>query len=440
MKITYILGAGVDRSLGLPLADGLLAELDTFSKDVGKDISKSIKDKLGGARRVSFNFDKYVMNQAEDFAERVLTDPELARNVENALGNIGIQASKETRAVQTLVMKLGEIRTANELDTGTADTVAALAGGPPSMADHTMLKLRGIAFNPAPRDALLRIFRSLESDESLSPQDKAVFEDLVASVIDVENLLTELFAGFFTGKSNEKRKYLYVSWLLWAYMWHKSQEARREIANADSFYKLLSNLDDEDSVITFNYTGLGNFPRDRHVTFHGDCYSYIRRDRGLLIDDDQKVLEAKEINDIRDFINGLEIDVDNDRLLLPAIVPPSSMKPIIHHSFVARWNQAETFMRESDILIAVGYAFRQTDSHFNDLFRQSARGKQIAVINSQVEDVRAEICQLLDVSASSLTSIRMEDIDVERSDSLLFVPAKCEEVTSALLSRIRQGW
>lgn len=440
MTVTYILGAGVDRSLGLPLADGLLLELDKFSKDEGKEISKSIKDKLGGARRVSFNFDKYVMNQAEDFAEKILTDPDLARNVEGALSNIGVDASDETRAVHTLVTKLGTIRQANELDTDTADTVATLAGGPSSMADHTMLKLRGIAFNPAPRDALLRIFRDLESDEDLSPEDKATFESLVASVIDVEYLLTELFAGFFTGKSNEKRKYLYVSWLLWAYMWHKSQEARRNMPSIDNFYNLLGNLNDEDSVITFNYTGLGSFPRDRHVEFHGNCYSYIRRDRGQFIDDDQRVLDATDLDGIKGFIDTLEIDVDQDQLLLPAIVPPSTMKPIVHHSFINRWSQSEILMKQSDILIAVGYAFRQVDSHFNDLFRESARGKQIAVINSDIESVQTELCQILGVSVSSLTSMRIENIDVQRSDSLLFIPMKCEEVTGELLSRIRQGW
>ena len=84
MKTVYILGAGVNCSLGLPLADGLLRELDAFSKGAGKDVSQTSKKKRGGGRRARFSFEKYVSNQGDNFAERVLTDPGVGSVLEGA--------------------------------------------------------------------------------------------------------------------------------------------------------------------------------------------------------------------------------------------------------------------------------------------------------------------------------------------------------------------
>ena len=274
----------------------------------------------------------------------------------------------------------------------------------------------------------------------LSDEERDIFRTVVASMTDIEDLLTEFFAGFYTRKGTDIRRYLYISWLLWGYMWWKAQEANKKIERVDNFYRLLRPLGDDDSIITFNYTKLGSFPPNRSVAFHGDCFSYIQRDGGLLIDDNQDVTEAKSLDDLEKFVNSLAIDVEKDQLLLPAIVPPSAMKPVIHHSFIARWNEAKRLLNESDAFVAVGYAFRRVDSHFNDLFRESAKGKKVIVINPDIEGVQAELLRLLNVTASSLTSVKIENVDVRRSDSLLFVPLRCEEVSDALLSRISKGW
>ena len=168
--------------------------------------------------------------------------------------------------------------------------------------------------------------------------------------------------------------------------------------------------------------------------------SYIQREGGQLIDDNQEVTEAANLDGLEKFISSLHIDIEKDQLLLPAIVPPSAMKPVIHHSFIARWNEAERLLNESDVLVAVGYAFRRVDSHFNDLFRESAKGKKVIVINPDLEGVQTELLRLLNVTASSLASVKMGNVDVRRSDSLLFVPLKGEEVSDTLLSRINKGW
>ncbi|MBW7933287.1 MAG: hypothetical protein H3C62_06640 [Gemmatimonadaceae bacterium] len=440
MKTVYVLGAGVDRALGLPLADGLLRELDAFAKGDGKAISQTIKGKLGGGRRVRFSFEKYVSNQGENFAERVLTDPTLAGVVESALEKVKEGASDGAAAVQVVLEKLRAIREANELDEETANAVAALAGESEEMADHTMLRMRGVALNPAPRNAMLRIFRNAQSTEGLSEDEREALGLVVAAMTNFEELLTELFAGFYSNKGSEARNYLYVSWLLWAYMRWKSLTGRAQVEGTPNFYAKLANLTADDSVITFNYTALCDLPQDRTVRFHGDCLSFIRQDRGELITNVEAALGATDLEGIEKFIGGLDMSVEQNRIYLPAVVPPSAMKPVINRAFITRWAQAEQLMTDAGMLIVVGYAFNRIDSHFNDLFRVAANGKRVAVVNPSIEDTREAVCRLLGVAADTLTAVTMAGVPVQRSNNLLFVPLRGEDISDEMFAQMRDGW
>ncbi|MEZ4554190.1 MAG: hypothetical protein R3B59_09820 [Dehalococcoidia bacterium] len=440
MKTVFVLGAGVDRALGLPLADGLLRELDAFAKGEGKAISQTIKNKLGGGRRVRFSFEKYVSTQGENFAERVLTDPTLASVLESALAKVQEGASDGAAAIQTVLEKLRAIRDANELDEETANAVAALAGESAEMADLTMLRMRGVSLNPAPRNAMLRIFRDAQSTEGLSDAEKGALGAVVAAMTNFEELLTELFSGFYTGKTTDTRNYLYVAWLLWVYMRWKSLAGQGGLADTPSFYSKLGALREDESIITFNYTTLRDLPADRTVRFHGDCLSYIRHDRGELITGDEAVTGATDLDAIASFIDGLDINVEEGRIFMPAIVPPSAMKPLINRTFISRWMEAERRMNDAELLVVVGYAFNRVDSHFNDLFRAAASGKKVAVVNPDADHMRAAVCGLLGVAPETLTAVTMGGTPVQRSNNLLLVPSKGEDVTDEMLAQIRAGW
>ena len=440
MKTVYILGAGVDRVLGLPLASELLAELGKFSEGEGKEISKVIKDKLGGGQRVRFSFDKYKANQGENFAERMLTDPKMAEKLMGILQEKESDSSGEHKAIRRVLEQLVEIRKANQLDEDTAEAIASIAGESTSMADFDMLKFRGVSFNPTPRDAVLKFFRSLQSVEGLSEDEQKALNDLVASMTDIEDLLTELFAGFYTGNATSTRKYLYVSWLLWTYMWWQARKARQNMATGNSFYSLLRDIGDDDAVVTFNYTRLGDFPPDRTVEFHGDCFSYIRYPHGDLIEGDERVTNSSSIEEIKRFLGGLDIDIEEKQIVLPAIVPPSAMKPVIQRKFVNRWIKAEQLMNTSELLVVVGYAFNRVDSYFNELFRESAKGKRVAVVNPDIEGIKKEMDRLLGIQDSSSPDYVIEGINTLRFEDLLLVPVEGEKVSEKLFYRIHQGW
>jgi len=440
MKTVYILGAGVDRALGLPLADGLLRELDAFAKGDGKAISQAIKNKLGGGRRVRFNFEKYVSNQGEGFAERILTDASMVTVLEGVLDKLGGGASEGAVAVREVFEKLSAIRKANELTEGSAQAIATLAGESSEMADDTVLSMRGIGLTPTTRNAVVRIFRDAQSAPGLAETEREALSSVVAAMTNFEELLTELFAGFYTGKSTDIRNYLYVSWLLWVYMRWKSLSAQSQVAGVPNFYSHLSSLSTDDSIITFNYTALCDLPADRTVRFHGDCLSYIRQDRGELFSSDEAVTSAQDLDALEKFMNGLDMNVEEHRVFLPAVVPPSAMKPVINRAFITRWAQAEQLMADSELLVVVGYAFNRIDSHFNDLFRAAGAGKRVAVINPDMESTRTAVCRLLGVEPSTLSNVTMAGTTVHRSSHLLLVPARGEDVSEALLAGIRASW
>ena len=440
MGTVYVLGAGVDCALGFPLASNLMSELDQFVKGDGRAASKAIKDKLGGGRRVRFSFEKYVETQGENSLETLLNNQTLVEALQASLDGIGDDASPLAKAVKTLIEKCEMIRAANDLDEDTALTLATGIGLSEDLADHTMFRTRGMTFNPSPRNAILRILSDTQSMEGLSTEEKEILDQFASQFKNFEELLTELFAGFFSRNGSGMRNYLYVSWILWVYMWWKSMSAQSSLSEVSSFYQHLSALNDTDSVITFNYSTIGDLPSEQTVRFHGDCNSYIRHDRGQMLSTDENVTHAADLNAIVAFINQLDMDVEANRIFLPAIVPPSAMKPLINREFIARWASAQRMLSDCESIIVVGYSFNRVDNHFNELFAAAAGGKRVAIINPDLEGTKAAVCALLGINPSTLTKQTIEGITVEGSNSLLFVPAYCENIRPDMLCKIQTGW
>lgn len=435
-RIVYILGAGVDRAFGLPLANDLIRELGAFETTEGSAISKAIKAKLGGGNRVRFSFEKFRANQGEGFAERVMTDSILATNLQQALTKLENSGASGANAVKPLLDGLRRIKSANELGEEEAVAIAKLSGESANMADYTILRTRGMALSPAPRNAIVRIFRDIQSADGLNEDEVKSLDSLVEAMTNFEELLAEKFAGFYSGNPKDISTYLYISWLLWAYLRWKTTEAQGGSGKDGNFYDVISPLPSNANVITFNYTDLGNLPQERTIRFHGDCRSYIRSDSGQLILDDDAVAEANDLESIRAFIENLDIDIDQRKVFVPAIVPPSTMKPVINPEFINRWSRAESLLREADTLIVVGYAFNRVDSHFNELFRSNAPGKRVVIINPDLESSRTTVCNLLNTIPTSLTRSTLAGVNIERSDGLTFVPVNAESVEPILLERL----
>jgi hypothetical protein len=67
--VAYILGAGIDKPIGMPHANELLGEVASFADGDGKPIARGLRQHLPHLR---FSFEKYTWEQGESFGERVL--------------------------------------------------------------------------------------------------------------------------------------------------------------------------------------------------------------------------------------------------------------------------------------------------------------------------------------------------------------------------------
>ncbi|MXY80350.1 MAG: hypothetical protein F4Y94_11895 [Chloroflexi bacterium] len=437
MKTVHILGAGADVPFGVPLADGLLGALNDFTQGDGASLGKILRRKLG---RFQFGFEKYASDQGEGFAERVLHDPKLTADLGAALSKIPDDDEGLLGAVREMLSRLDQIREANMLNAETSATFAGAAGEGEEMADESLLRLRGITLSPMPRNAMVTVFRNACSTPGLVGDERDAIQRVVSLMTNFEDLLTELFAGFYTGHASNQRKYLYVSWLLWAFMRMRSFEPHVTRAKHSSFYDRLDNLSNDDSLITFNYTRFDSCPPDRVVRFHGDCTGYIRYDRGELMTTDSIATNIASIDDIERFVEGLDIDISAGRIFMPAIIPPATLKPVLNSHFVKLWSDAAEVLNDADLLVGVGFSFNPVDRHFNDLFRKAAGQKRTAILNPDLDGTTAAICALLGQDPQALSSIEFQGHSARRSDQLLIVAVPSEEVSAALLDTIRSGW
>jgi hypothetical protein len=67
--VVFVLGADVDRILGLPLLNTLFRDLNEFIHGAGKDINKAIRDH---AKPLRFDLQSYSGDQAENLGQKLL--------------------------------------------------------------------------------------------------------------------------------------------------------------------------------------------------------------------------------------------------------------------------------------------------------------------------------------------------------------------------------
>lgn len=409
--------------------------LAEFSHGEGKRIQQVLRKRLG---RFQFSFDKYAMAQGENFATLMLNDPEAAARVRAALEHVDNGTGPGVRSLRALADQLKTIAEANSIEPEHATAIAELAGESEDMADETILSGRGLSLSPVVRTAIMRVLRQRVSEEGLSQDDKRILDEVAASLVDVEELLTQLMAGFYSGDRSVLKKYLYVSWLLWAFMRVKSCAVPDD--KPRGFYDVLDSLSGVGGVVNFNYTDFGRLVDTRVIRFHGDCTAYIRQDRGRWISTDDRVEKCTDVESIASFLSELDIDVEKRRLFLPAIVPPCEMKPVIHKTFIERWADASKTMEKADLLVVVGYAFGPGDSHFNELFQSAAIESRVVVINPSAMGLVGHVCRLLDIQEDSLTKIEVNGFVVKGSPRIRFVGAVAEEINEDLLRTLEREW
>lgn len=219
-----------------------------------------------------------------------------------------------------------------------------------------------------------------------------------------------------------------MSWMLWSYFRVKMAEVNGR--SGRGFYDLLDALPETPSILTFNYTNFfSSRTRVRARHFHGNCESYIRFDtRELIGREDDRIKAANDADSISALIEQLEIDVPNERYYMPSIIPPMAFKPVISVEYLEEWYKGGQAVEEAEQIVIIGYSFNYTDEHFNDLLRKKASGKQLIVINPEIDDLTKKVCGLLGKAENTLNNVAKAGFQGCAGNGLLFLKARAEEL------------
>lgn len=437
--VVFVLGAGVDKILGLPLLNTLFRDLNEFIHGAGKDINKAIRDH---AKPLRFDLQSYSGDQAENLGQKLLgSHTHLLPTIRAALAKHPSSEGANIAAIKELMAKLAVIADGNALDESLVERLSKLAGEGEPGVDDTLLDTDHISFRPKVRQAIKALLSQVSAEiPGLTQAELDAFAEVIAILSNFEELLGSLFIGYFTKHIPNQKKYFYMAWLFWAYIRHKEDSGRPH--RDKSFYKTLSEVGPGGGIITFNYTDFfDTSTRPKNGYFHGDSKSFIRFHTREYVKDNVQIKEANTLARMRDFISGIRVDWTKDppEVVLPAFVPPLAMKPLICTEYLERWHECGQQIKKAKTMVIVGYSFNVADEHFNDLIRKGNKDTKLVIVDPNLEGAVSRVCQTLGHAKAELKDIKIQGLECKADKRLTFVKAKAEDITSeklmALLGR-----
>ena len=429
----FVLGAGVDRALDLPLLNTLFRDMSDFALGPGKAINKAIRDHV---KNLHFNLQAYSGDQAETLGQKLLgSHPHLLPVIQAALGRHPDAGNENVAAIKSLMTKLAAIADENELDESLVMRLSKLAGEVVSEGDDTLLDTDHISFRPKVRQAIKTLLSQASAEiPDLTQEEQDAFAEVIAILSNFEELLGRLFIGYFTKHVPDQKKYFYLAWLFWAYIRHKEELGRKD--RDKSFYKTLSEVGPGGGIITFNYTDFfDDGTRPKNGYFHGNCKEFIRFHTREYVANNVHIKQATTLARMLDFINELKVDWTKDppEVSLPAFMPPLAMKPVICTEYLERWYECGQQIKKAKTIVIIGYSFSVADEHFNDLVRKGNKDAKLIVVDPGLDAVVNRVCQVLGQDKASLKPMTVEGLKCKGNGRLTFVKAKAEELNSVRL-------
>jgi hypothetical protein len=426
-----VLGAGVDVPMGLPIVDNLARSLIAFTSGEGRPVNDALREKI---KNVHLNLKAVGGDAGEHLLQRLFENP---GDVSVKLKRIKakISAADQVGPIGQVIDRLCDMAEQNEAPPSLiADLARIIDRDVPSTLGGNIVDPRRIALDPIVRDAVRMTFEQVLLAGELSSSERQFVGELVAATSNLEELLASQFLRFSrTSILAEMRNYLYLAWLLWAYVKWSATNATQQ--GRPSICHLLSNL--KVAVITFNYTNFFSRGFESAVChFHGSIREYLRLEDRTIVANDELLNSAASIEEIANlFANHLRLEVESyPELDLPGIVPPLSFKPIMSPDQLARWASAQEGIQSASHIVIIGYSFSRADDHFNALLRRARPDARVTIVNPDLLSVtRAALGALGDSIPDDLS---VDDAGQIETGRVLGVRAHAEDVETDQL----RGW
>jgi hypothetical protein len=418
MNRTLVIGAGVDKTKGIdmPLARQLIPEIAKFSEEDGKEIEKIIKSFLPKLR---FSFNKFIKDSIESIMQ---TDENKLNKIVNELENIDINEEKDKTLIE-LLKKLFEkvvtIQEGGKLDDETFEMIKKVFGEEieKEIEDESIIEFSKISFTDSFKVVMEMVFK-----KNIEEPENPISKVLSLHFLDIESLLIKTFLGFYNEKLSDIKRYLYISWMLWAYL--KTCENNVLENFSDDSFPFYSKIPEDFRVISFNYTTFLSkvLNSDSYLYFHGSLNEYLRLEvRDLLDFEGNSVLE--NLNEIV----KPNIDLEKGKYVIPAIIPPLKLKPVLSNKFIKTWYKASEWIKESEKVVIIGYSFNYADEHFNDIIR-TYRNKQFYIVDPDAENLKKKLERIFMLNEDCFTKAKIQDFDSFKCGNVSIIKAKADEI------------
>lgn len=430
MKKLLITGAGVDRSKGIefPLANTLLGEVAMFLKEEeGKKIDIALRNMLPNLR---FSFSRTVKSAVDKITKReVYEQQEMVRKINEEIKNLDKNdiTYKHGKLIVSLFEKLASVAEKSQLDDETENLIREVF---PKDAEElidsdSILDIEKLSLSDTFKSIL-----KITLNQGLSGKPNIVSKVLASDMLNIEFLLIEKFLGFYSNKSADIKSYIYISWVLWAYLVYKQKQVLEENKTLP-FYSKINN---EFRAITLNYTSFleKQLGKEKVIYFHGGLNEYVRMDtRNLLPIEDEDI-------DLVDFIEKIikpNTDVDASEIkeqkhTIPSLVPPLRLKPILSHKYIELWAKASEWVKAAEHIVVVGYSFNNADEHFNDILRNLSSDKKIDIIVPEAGEnyFKERMEKIFGISSNQYDTVSIQGKPSYQSRSIRLIPAIATDI------------
>lgn len=427
MKL-LITGAGVDKTEGInfPLANNLLPEVTKFINKEGKEFDRSLRKALPHLR---FTFQKFITSEIDGITQKDAFElkriVELVTNATSKINDDEDISKKRGNVIITLFQKLVDIQNVSHIDEETYKLISEAFGEEFTDSDFVI---------DVQKMSLSDTFKSILKvtlKESLTQTSNPIADAIAAHLLDIEQLLIQKFLGFYNNYSPDVKNYIYISWCLWAFLvWRQNQLQNSTPSEELPFYK---DLPHDIRAITLNYT---TFLTESNVSevihFHGGLDEYVRMDtRQLIPIPDLSKINLKEFiqDEISSNIDLSKADVDEQRHVIPSMVPPLKLKPILSHKYIETWSKAAEWVNDAEKIVIVGYSFNTADEHFNDIIRKGKHQKyDIVNPDALSSNFLKRVERIFGISETTFTNTKIQGKNSKTISNIRLIAAKADEI------------
>lgn len=384
-----VLGAGVDATLGLPTSATLIPRIvEYLDTDEGRQIDAILRKAIG---RVRFHFDSFVTQSIDRMAKDL--DKELVNICQGISAELRSNTSltedqhKLGRLIVILFGKILGIKDGATIDAETESLIEEVFGT--SVRDEHIIDFSRINYTDTFKSIIVEILQ-----KSMREADNPVLRHVYRNILDIEQLLSQYFYGFFTGQSGHIRNYLYISWMLWAYLVHAQQTITAALQDSipTGIYARLGGQDCQ--LLSFNYTTFARSCSGSALYFHGSLSEYVDVENK----NDLSVGDLQTLDLIQFFQNQLvrsvSLDGEHRSIPIPSFLPPLKLQPVISRRYIDTWYRASQMMYRADHIVILGCSLASADSFFCEALRAN-RTARITVIDKDTDTVARRLCRIL---------------------------------------------